>query len=229
MFKDLFNEKNYHSYFIEGEPSATYFSLSDYMLENNVITRDNPDNFMQSCESFDINLANQVHSWNNLRSFDKGKRFCVLSFKYINREAEGSLLKILEEPTLGTFFILISSNIENINPTILSRCRILRSGDNNNSKKEWVSEFLKKDTNSRMEMVALLVKKSEDAENSATLRYDAKEICDLLELHLFELFKKNKDTNHMWEIDQIIKFKKYLKNPGSSPKMILESLAMIVD
>ena len=41
-------------------------------------------------------------------------------------EAQNALLKILEETPADTLFILTSSNIELILPTVISRCRIIK-------------------------------------------------------------------------------------------------------
>lgn len=43
-------------------------------------------------------------------------------------EAANSLLKVLEEPPSGTLFILIAENGDNILPTVLSRCQIVKAG-----------------------------------------------------------------------------------------------------
>lgn len=45
---------------------------------------------------------------------------------YLNEEAANALLKVLEEPTAKTILILITSNIENLPETIVSRCQIIR-------------------------------------------------------------------------------------------------------
>ncbi|MFO7884369.1 MAG: DNA polymerase III subunit delta' [Desulfobacteraceae bacterium] len=44
----------------------------------------------------------------------------------MNNEASNSLLKILEEPPLRTFFVLTAKSLTDLLPTILSRCRHIR-------------------------------------------------------------------------------------------------------
>ncbi|MEA2062034.1 MAG: DNA polymerase III subunit delta' [Thermodesulfobacteriota bacterium] len=44
----------------------------------------------------------------------------------MNREASNSLLKILEEPPLRTFFVLTAKSLTDLLPTIISRCRHIR-------------------------------------------------------------------------------------------------------
>lgn len=44
----------------------------------------------------------------------------------MNREAANALLKVLEEPPAGTFFILTTSQPSELLPTVLSRCQLVR-------------------------------------------------------------------------------------------------------
>ncbi|VWL85497.1 hypothetical protein [Oceanivirga miroungae] len=58
----------------------------------------------------------------SVESSYKGIKIFILDFDNIRVEASNSLLKAIEEPVNGTFFILISTNKDKILPTILSRC-----------------------------------------------------------------------------------------------------------
>lgn len=44
----------------------------------------------------------------------------------MNSAAQNALLKILEEPSLNVYFLLVTSKIKVLLPTILSRCRVLK-------------------------------------------------------------------------------------------------------
>lgn len=44
----------------------------------------------------------------------------------MNREAANALLKVLEEPPKGTFFVLTTSQPSELLPTVLSRCQLIR-------------------------------------------------------------------------------------------------------
>jgi DNA polymerase-3 subunit delta' len=50
----------------------------------------------------------------------------VVDAHTMNQEAGNALLKILEEPPAGTFFILTAQDLSGLLPTIISRCRHLR-------------------------------------------------------------------------------------------------------
>ena len=56
------------------------------------------------------------------RSISGTKGILIDGLDRITEEGQNALLKTIEEPTQGTYFILISSNRSNLLPTILSRC-----------------------------------------------------------------------------------------------------------
>lgn len=59
--------------------------------------------------------------------YELKQKFCLIKkAQKLNAEASNALLKILEEPTESTFFILLASDAESVLPTIASRCAVLR-------------------------------------------------------------------------------------------------------
>lgn len=52
--------------------------------------------------------------------------FVVREAEKLNIASQNSLLKVLEEPPKGSFFILICTQLEKLLPTIRSRCQIIR-------------------------------------------------------------------------------------------------------
>jgi len=58
----------------------------------------------------------------------RGKVFVVLAAELMSPEAQNSLLKTLEEPPAGVTIILISQRPEQLLPTTLSRCAMIRFG-----------------------------------------------------------------------------------------------------
>jgi DNA polymerase III gamma/tau subunit len=62
--------------------------------------------------------------------YELKQKFCLIKkAERMNRQAQNSLLKILEEPTESTVFILLASGAESVLPTIFSRCAPLRFAD----------------------------------------------------------------------------------------------------
>ncbi|MCL4321935.1 MAG: hypothetical protein M0016_06560 [Deltaproteobacteria bacterium] len=76
--------------------------------------------------SIKIEKINQVNSLLSLTPAFEGHRFVIIDdAQAMNPNAMNALLKILEEPPDKTVFILISSNINSLLPTIISRCSLL--------------------------------------------------------------------------------------------------------
>ncbi|MCX6756390.1 MAG: hypothetical protein NTX85_03545 [Candidatus Nomurabacteria bacterium] len=228
MFEDLFPVQLNHSYIIQGNPVTSPSELKDYLISRNLFDTENPDIMFELYEALDMNEGHKIKEWHSLASYKGKKRACIIGAKFINREAEQSLLKILEEPGENTHFFIIVPDVENVLPTIRSRCHVVYL-DKDNKYDSWAKKFISSTIKDRIDMIALILKSAEDADTSATIRFEAKSILDSLELNLFTEFKK--DTNNKnteWVLGEIIKAKKYLRNPGSSVKMLLEHIALVV-
>lgn len=74
-----------------------------------------------------VHEARSIFSKLSLRAFEgEYKTMIIYLPEKMNQEASNKLLKLLEEPPLGTLFILISHSPEKIIGTIRSRCQLLR-------------------------------------------------------------------------------------------------------
>jgi len=72
--------------------------------------------------------CNEIVRKMSLKSFFGRQKVLLLWMpEYLDKEGN-SLLKIIEEPPPDTIFILVAENSEDILPTILSRCQIIRIG-----------------------------------------------------------------------------------------------------
>ena len=59
--------------------------------------------------------------------YELEKKFCLIKkAEKMNAESSNALLKILEEPTGSTFFVLLANDADSVLPTIFSRCAVLR-------------------------------------------------------------------------------------------------------
>lgn len=73
-----------------------------------------------------IDQIRQLGDMINLSTHRAGLRvLCLWPAEALTTESANALLKMLEEPPPGTVFILVTSNINALLPTILSRCRKL--------------------------------------------------------------------------------------------------------
>lgn len=77
--------------------------------------------------SFKIDQVRELRKKISYKHFEAKYKILILTdADLMTVEAANSLLKILEEPPHKTIFILLAENGDNILPTILSRCQIMR-------------------------------------------------------------------------------------------------------
>ncbi len=75
-----------------------------------------------------------------LRPFESDRRVVVIDgAEKMNEAAQNAFLKTLEEPPPGTLIILVAPGVQNLLPTIVSRCRIERFGP---LKNEYIARIL---------------------------------------------------------------------------------------
>ena len=73
-------------------------------------------------KNIDINQIRDLINNLNKSSFNSKERFVLIdNIEYLSLSSINALLKIIEEPSLGIYFILINNN-KNILPTLTSRC-----------------------------------------------------------------------------------------------------------
>lgn len=75
----------------------------------------------------DIDTARRIQEWNISPHDETQERKAILCFHSITIPAQNALLKVLEEPSSGTSFILITSSSHSLLPTFLSRMNILKT------------------------------------------------------------------------------------------------------
>lgn len=233
MFEEKFPENLYHSYIIEGDPETLSGELISYLKNRKIIEPQSSNVLCQIYDGFTISDSPLIKSWHSERGEEDKKKICIIGAKFINQEAEHSLLKILEEPKENTHFFLILPNVDTLLPTILSRAHVIK-GDNDAQgglTKNITSgkKFLDLSKTERIDAIAKLVKSHDDDEGSASLRHDAINILNNLEKVLHErLIKNSKDKYLIFSLEEILKSREYLSLPGASVKMILEHIALVI-
>ncbi len=227
----LLPENLYHSYVIEGDGDV----LSSYILgileERELIEENSGDVLTLSYDSFSISDSLEIKEWHKNKPIGNGKKVCIINTKFINREAEQSLLKIIEEPNENTHFFIIIPDSSLLLGTILSRVHLIKdfsiTGPDANKIAE---ELLKSSLKNRLDKIAEIIKEFKDKDNSGGLRFRAISILNSLEKIIYEKWKKDlNNKNLIFILEEIKKMRIYLGTPGASVKMILEHLMMILD
>ena len=70
--------------------------------------------------------CNDINKKLSLKSFESSHKVLVMWMPEYLGNAGNKLLKLIEEPSANTIFILVASNEEKVLPTILSRCQLVK-------------------------------------------------------------------------------------------------------
>jgi len=230
IFEKLFPKDLYHSYIVEGEPDKMVSSLLEFLEARGEIEAKSPDVLCQVYKSFTMDDSLEIKEWHSRSGISKSKKVCIIATNFINREAEQTLLKIIEEPGVNTHFFIVVPDSSALLPTIISRTHIIKT-------KQFVDEVIKKEVlnflslppKDRINIVASIIKNNKDEENSGQLRYYATIFVNGIESIFYKRFKENmKDENVKFILNELQKARGYLSTPGASVKMILEHLALII-
>ena len=82
---------------------------------------------MDEKKNIDIDQVRTMIAYTIKSSFNDSPRFILIdNIQYLNKNSNNALLKIIEEPNDGIFFILINNNEKNILPTLKSRCIVFK-------------------------------------------------------------------------------------------------------
>ena len=220
----------YHSYVVEGEPGVLAYELIRFLEERGDIKSKSPDVLCQVYESFTIDDSREIKEWNSRMGISGDKKICIIATSFINREAEQALLKILEEPSENTHIFIIMPNISLLIDTIISRTQVVKLGQNiSKEKRNLAIKFIKSNPKGRLEIISQIIKENKDEDNSSVLRGYVVSFINEVEKVLYEEWKKNRmDKKLQLSLKEIEKNRDFLNIPGSSVKMILEHLALVI-
>jgi DNA polymerase-3 subunit delta' len=172
-------------------------------------------------DTLKINDARMIKSL-QIEKTDKASLF-VLECTMINHEAQNALLKVLEEPTPNTYFILVCPSIKKLLPTLQSRLDVLLLPKNTDDKSGALpsSEFLAWSLSERFEYIK---KRTDKKSESPLIKLDVLLFLDNLEL----IITSNRDNYNLNLLEVIFQARSSLHAKGASNKMILEMIAIHV-
>lgn len=233
IFEDLFPKDLYQSYILEGDPNPIANELLKFLEARGEIESQSPDVLCQMYESFTMDNSGQIKEWHSQLGVSKGKKVCIIATKFINREAEQALLKIIEEPGVNTHFFIVVPDSSLLLETILSRTQLIKIKSPENEKdleiQKTVKSFISSSPKDRIDIIANIIKENKDEENSGQLRYYATQLVNGIESTIYPKFKNNiNDKNIKFILEELKKSREYLSTPGASVKMILEHLALVI-
>lgn len=209
----------FHAYVIGGEKEEAQ-KEAGLLLESLSIAPENK--VVSEHVTFSVDDARTLTLWQSMKSEGQAKAY-ICHTTFITREAQNALLKTFEEPVPGTYIFLCMPNPDMLLGTLLSRVRVVLSQSAKDSKDRALA-FLKSKKAKRLAMVSdMLGKDPDDKDASALVRVRALGFMGELEVVLGAEPEKNSEI-----LERILEFKKYLYIPGTSVRIILETVAVIL-
>ncbi len=229
MFKEHLDKNNlHHAYLIEGSREIILPEVLTFLEDIDFKISSNPDFYNVFIDTFKVKDAEDIKSLSNQKIFEEGEKFkkiFIISTNNFLLEAQNSLLKIFEEPNKNTHFFIIVPDVSIFIPTIVSRFRVIYTKDKNTEYIKIAESFIEMKLSARIEFIKDFVKEKDEEVLEDSTRAKANRFLDALEnvLHKKNLSKTNPEI-----FDHIFNVRQFLRQPGSSTKMLLESVALVV-
>jgi DNA polymerase III delta prime subunit len=219
MFENITAENLHHGYLIVGDRESNKNSLLDFLQNNlEISTVGNPDFSFTEYNTLNIEDARGLTDTQSRKDFGGSKKIFILATHIITEEAQNALLKVFEEPTVGThFFILATQN--NFLPTFLSRLQVIRPTT-------VVGQELSHESILDMpiaDRLALVAKLAGDISDEKKVKQDAVDLVVQIE---DELVQKNNPEKFVKELKECEFARNALFSRGAMTKMILENLML---
>ena len=218
---DLKKGKLHHAYLIEGDKNAPLKLLDFFQNEMGFQTRGNPDFWHSHFGTFGIEEGRMLKEMQLRKAAAGERKIFVVSFDFITKEAQNSLLKVIEEPTANTHFFFFTPTSESLLATLQSRMVIIRAENLPKRDRSLAKKFISAPIPERLSMLHAI---TEAKDKSGALSF-----LDLLELELREnISRRFSNSAEIFIFEQIIQCRKYLYDRAPSVKMLIEHLSIIV-
>lgn len=216
----------HHAYLIVGNPSSHFEKSRLYMREKvSEGTFHAADAWSRAYEAISIDDAREIKEIQNTMPVGE-RRVVLISVETIQHEAQNSLLKLFEEPSVHTVFFIFARTSEIFLPTVLSRFNIVtltsadassNTGEKKDTKIVDIRKFLSSTIAERVEMLEPII---EDKNKN-----QAEQFLNSLEAALVsgKTFKTTPVAPAIFE--DIFSARRFLRSRSPSVKMILEHLS----
>lgn len=226
MLKDHLNKNNlHHAYLIEGVYEKIFREILEFVKEMGIEVSNNPDFCCMSYDSFKIEDARNLKSDSLEKGFSSNKKIYVISANNFLIEAQNTLLKMFEEPIENTHFFVIVPDSDVLLKTLVSRFYLIKSEKDLDTEIKKAEKFISSSLNDRILFVKDLLKDTDDIDVSDTPKAKALFFLNALEKFLHKKYLE-KDIKNTDFFNQIFKVREFLRQPGSSAKSLMESIAL---
>ena len=204
----------HHAYYIEG-PIAQTNEYAEHIRKSEGFVPHDPNFSIRNFDQMGIEDARSLISIASLKNTGARALF-IISVASITTEAQQALLKLFEEPQVGTIFILLVPP-GMLLPTL--RSRFLAYPDKLPAQKGTgeAKEFLTWPYKKRSDWITALLKEDEDSRERVRI------FLNELEEELHTKITESRDVRE--SLFEIAHFRQYLSDRSPSLKMILEHFA----
>jgi len=199
----------------------------------NIKTSGNPDFSHITIDNFKIDEAFSLRAMSTNKSFSSSKKVFVICVNSFTLDAQNVLLKMFEEPIENTHFFLVVPDTKALLKTLISRFYLIKNKNSDILDKE-AKEFISMSLRARIDFIKELLAESEeeDEEGNEIVALDSTRSKALKFLNALEsvLHRKamSKTVFDIRFFEHIFKVREFLRMPGSSPKTLMESVALVI-
>jgi len=235
ILKHLDKNNLHHAYLIEGKREEVLPEILKFVDSLGIDTNANSDFVNISLDSFKIDDARNLKSFGNEKGFSlekNAKKIFIISANNFLLEAQNSLLKMFEEPIENTHFFLVVPDTNSLLKTLVSRFYLIRN-ESADVMRESAEKFIDMSLQKRTDFIKELLVESEDEDEEGneivvldSTRSKALRFLNTVETVLHRKLEKNFSNFNCFE--HLFKVRKFLRMPGSSPKTLMESVALVI-
>ena len=212
--KGHFDKNNlHHAYLIEGTDEESLPEITELVGGGELIHI--------KLDSFKIDDARNLKSYTSEKSLAHAqKKIFIISANSVLVEAQQALLKLFEEPIEDTHFFLITPDASALLSTFVSRFYRIKVPTRVGNAESFIKMPLAKRIEFLKELLAV-----EDEEDLSKDSPRSKALNFLNELESTLVSSMPLDTE---ALNQIFKVREFLRQPGSSTKSLMESVALML-
>ncbi len=219
-------EQLHHAYLCVGSLHEIGDSLYDFFTHNSVWAEKGYSVERFSYARMNIEDAQMVRSSIGINR--DVKRIVIIEASFVNHEAQQSLLKTIEEPSLGTCFIWCVPRATTLLPTIRSRCYEIffqSDAEKHNDTRVSLDNPAHFARASYEERYAWIRSETEEWESEQVLEF----ITGISEWVHSSIAERNHDGNDLSDFSEVARCLQtaytYIQSPSANHRMLLESIA----
>lgn len=221
------NAISFHATVVEGDSTVLPLLAEYYSKKYGVVTRDNPDFSVFTTSILTIEHVREITVLASHAPLSDIPRMFVIVAAFLATEAQHALLKLFEEPKTNIQFVLVTSRIGALLPTLRSRMLSLAIQKNSiEVSHKQAQHFFSCSINERIAFIAQLLKKKE-VEETGDMKIIVLGFLDSLEFVARTLFSPLRTTeNYYGALTAISTAREYIFDRAPSYKLLLEQLAL---